>query len=343
MPTQSQSVAPTAPQQPTAPQATVTQHTAPVAPPTVAPVVAPSATVNKTLTGYVLCAVAFCVGYLAPWFSLSLLGSTVNSGGQMGLEFLVFLCAAAAACLSISESFQPATSSTLQLRMALSAACAIFAGGELVYVAFMLNVIQLGFGLPLMLVAACAMAFMDLSRLPQNLKSPIVPLAILALLATLAWSTYRGYGFRKNTNLPNIFAGGGAITPGALVDNTPKPRTDVSVKLNTTSQADVLHEGKSFGTYKPDTGKVFLICNVTVTYQGKAGSLEVRGGSSLSFNGGGFQISADNKQMYRNKTFMSGLQSVRLINATLLPGGTTTGDIVFEVEPGVKPDSIDYY
>ncbi len=116
----------------------------------------------------------------------------------------------------------------------------------------------------------------------------------------------------------------------------PKARTDTVVKLNGTRTLSRLDpESADLDKPKePATGKEFLVVNVTVTYKGD---------KTLQIAGGPFRIFTSNKQIFDSgaEIPLNKPKGVNLISANLLPNGSETGDVVFEVPIGVKVEKIE--
>ncbi len=269
--------------QATAAQPAPVPQPAPVQPAAVTPVTptpsapsppSPSSPSNHWLILYVLSGVIFSVGYLAPWITISFMGVRASVGGSVGLEFLVFLSALIAVVLALCERFLAPSVSFPVLRTGLSATCLVFAAGETLYLGLQSNIVQIGFGLPLMVLGAGAMATADFVRLPRTSRSPLLPLALASLIAVVAWSGYKGYELRRqseeaNQRLLSLMNPG---DPGSLsmpnleaipTTRTSKARDDVEVTLHSSHQASTMPpEFPDLDQpFPPDPGKVFLVCN----------------------------------------------------------------------------------
>ncbi len=275
----------------------------------------------------------YCLGYFLPWASVSLFGMNVGGGGPMGLEFAVFLLALAVGGICLYER-TPSDLPLAQIRFALAAICLIFAAGQLLNFLFLSHIIQIGIGLPLMLLTGLGMTYLSFQKLPDTGKMTLVLPAVVALAVTLSISGYRGYQARQATDFSSIFSGSGLGADGTA-NALPQPRQDVEVKINSTLPMTTLPVSGDF--YSPptaDPGKTFIKCNVTVTFKGTTGTLNV--------NASSLRIHASNKQVYNSQLLMVPLQSHQDIQATLLPGGTTTGDVIFEVEAGAQIEKIEF-
>jgi len=265
--------------------------------------------------------------------TISFLGAGVGIGGQMGLEFLVFISAILAACTCWFEKYSASSDALSQLRTALTSTCLVFAAGEAVYIGFMTHIVQFGFGLPLMLIAACVMVYLDISKFPKASTSPVLPIATGALIFCMAFAGYKGYEVRKGVDTSALFPTNTGIPMSG--NNVPsRVRDDVELKLNSTTQIASLTPTTDF--YKPvfpEAGKIFLVCNVTVTFKGK---------DSLNVASNNFELNASNKQIYKSRTFFYEFQNFKEISATLLPEGTVTGNVLFEVDSNAQADKIDF-
>jgi hypothetical protein len=289
---------------------------------------------EQSLVMFLVSVGLYCLGYFLPWASLSFFGMNVGSGGPMGFEFAVFFLALAVGGICLYERTSSAYLPLAQIRFALAAICFIFAAGQLLQFLFLSHIVQVGIGLPLMFLAGLGMVYLSFQKLVEPGKMTLVLVAAIALIVTLSISGYKGYQARQATDFSSLFGGSG---PGASgVDNLqPEPRQDVEVKINSTLPTTTLPVSGDF--YSPPTaepGKTYIKCNVTVTFKGTTGTLNV-GASSL-------RIHASNKQIYRSELFLMPLQNYQDIQATLLPGGTTTGDVVFEVEAGAQIEKIEF-
>ena len=115
-------------------------------------------------------------------------------------------------------------------------------------------------------------------------------------------------------------------------------RDDVEIKVNgmreaamlTTSGPAHLEEAVA-----PAPGKTFLIVNVTVNFKG-SGSLQAAGPM--------LRLSASNKQFYMGglHKWLDNPTNYTLLMADLAPGGSATGDVVYEVEPGLKVEKLEF-
>ena len=117
-----------------------------------------------------------------------------------------------------------------------------------------------------------------------------------------------------------------------------KIRDDIEVKVNNTREAATLTGSGQSPLDQPKAaaaGKTWLIVNVTVNFKG-TGSLQV----AESY----LRLTASNKQFY-----MGGLHgwtdnptNYTILMADLAPGGSATGDVIYEVEPGLKVEKLDF-
>jgi hypothetical protein len=310
--------------------------------------------VDARLILYLVSAALFCFGYFAPW--VSMLGKGVG-GLADGLEMLGLVAGAIAAVLAIVEAASPSAAGIALVRGMLSASCLAFAVGELTYWALAaVGPVRLGFGLPLLVAGAIGMAAVDLGRLPLEQRPLLLLVGSLALAGGIGTAGWRGYHARQEMARAteqakslgiNFNANGAWATPGTVLPfaapEKPKnpyenPRPDVEVKVNRSYQTPTLTTS-SFGTqvpYPAGDGKVFLVCNVTVTYKGN--------GSEYVY-GGNFRLLATNRQIYSGDT-VSGIlgfpQGVTPISAHLLPAGTASGDVIFRVDAGAQLGTVQY-
>ncbi len=288
---------------------------------------------EQSLVVFLVSVGLYCLGYFLPWASLSFFGMNVGSGGPMGLEFTVFFLALAVGGICLYER-TPSDLPLAQIRFALAAICLIFAAGQLFQFLFISHIIQLGIGLPLMFLAGLGMTYLSFQKLPDAGKMTLVILAAIALGVTLAFTGYRGYQARQATDFSSLFSGSG-LGAGGVNNLQSEPRQDVEVKINSTLPTTTLQStNEFFKAPAADPGKTFLKCNVTVTFKGTTGTLNV--------NAGSLRIHTSNKQVYDSQLLMVPLQNHQDIQATLLPGGTTTGDVIFEVEAGAQIEKIEF-
>jgi len=157
-------------------------------------------------------------------------------------------------------------------------------------------------------------------RLPLTKALPLVACVLLAAFNL-------GCGKSTSQAVDPVSGGMGAV----------KVRDDVEIKINNTREAATLDSSGSSHLPQPaaGAGNTFLLVNVTVNFKG-SGSLQVSEGS--------FRLTASNKQFY-----MGGLHgwvdnpaNFTILMANLAPGGTATGDVIFEVEPGLKVEKLDF-
>jgi hypothetical protein len=83
----------------------------------------------------------------------------------------------------------------------------------------------------------------------------------------------------------------------------------------------------------PRPGKTYLLCNVTVTYSG---------GGQVRITDERWGLVSQDKQLYRSTAFWYTPRDLRPLGATLLGGGKTTGDLLFEVDKATVPVEIRY-
>lgn len=294
----------------------------------------PAISGEQSLVAFLVSVGLYCLGYFLPWASLSFFGMSVGSGGPMGLEFAVFFLALAVGGICLYER-TPSDLPLAQIRFALAAICLIFAAGQLLHFLFLSHIIQIGIGLPLMFLAGLGMAYLSFRKLPATGRMTLVLAAAIALAVTLSLSGYKGYQARQATDFSSLFGNGGLPGADTSANSLPEARQDVEVKINSTLSTTTLPVAGDF--YTPptaDPGKTFIKCNVTVTFKGTTGTLQV--------NANSLRIQASNKQVYNSQLLMIPLQNHQDIQATLLPGGTTTGDVIFEVEAGAQIEKIEF-
>lgn len=97
------------------------------------------------------------------------------------------------------------------------------------------------------------------------------------------------------------------------------------------SESQQLGSGDLY-TFRPDPGKKFVVVKVSVTSR-ESGQVYVSADD--------FRATCDNRNVYNARTFIAN-PGLDLISAELLPGGSTTGDVVFEVDQSAKPVSVEY-
>lgn len=286
---------------------------------------------------YLLGCIAYAGGYFLPWWQVRFLNKATISG-QMNVEFLSVIGVACAAILMVADLIQRHKDNPLypQLRLAISTACLAFAAGRLVNALFVSNLIQLSFGLPLMTIAAAMMVFLDFSQLDEDVKGANFGVVSVALVLVLGFAAYRGNEARK---IMNIFVGiRSALGDNGTLDGAQgadESKLDVEVKINSVVQAQELRPvSDTWETRTPKPGKVFLICNVTVTFNGGTDSFPV---THL-----GMHLQASDKNIYNAIGLGPERQNVNELNARLLPGGSTTGDLVFEVASGAQPEKVTF-
>jgi hypothetical protein len=90
--------------------------------------------------------------------------------------------------------------------------------------------------------------------------------------------------------------------------------------------------GSEYFVYRPDSGKKYVVMTITVTNRDK---------ERVYVSADDFELTCDNKNVYSSTDFLSS-EGINLISADLLPGGSATGQVVFEVDEVAKPVSVDY-
>jgi len=94
----------------------------------------------------------------------------------------------------------------------------------------------------------------------------------------------------------------------------------------------IINDPDSFLKYKPNEGKEFFMAQIDIQYaKGDANT-------SKSFDGGDWAIDVNNEiSGYTIASFKSRL------DATLFPGGKTTGWVLFQIPQGSEPDRLRYH
>jgi hypothetical protein len=115
-------------------------------------------------------------------------------------------------------------------------------------------------------------------------------------------------------------------------------RDDVEIKVNSSRAATALMtSGLSHleEPVAPAPGKTFLIVNVTVNFKGR-GALQV--GESM------LRLAASNKQFYMGglHKWLDNPTNYTPLMADLAPGGSATGDVIYEVVPGLKVEKLEF-
>ncbi len=93
--------------------------------------------------------------------------------------------------------------------------------------------------------------------------------------------------------------------------------------------------GSGFMVQTADSGKVYMIVNITARNKGK---------EEILIDQGDFELVCSDKNVY-NPVYSMGWSAdsrISRFSAKLLPGGAATGDTVFEVAQGAKPVEIRY-
>lgn len=119
-------------------------------------------------------------------------------------------------------------------------------------------------------------------------------------------------------------------TPGA--DDRPRVET-MNVVVNSNRYADEILT-LSGNTLRPSAGKTFLICDLTVNYEGSR---------EESVGLASFRMVSQNRLVYGSTYPGNSLpRDFQLLSAVMVKGGRATGSIVFEVEPGTAINTVSY-
>jgi hypothetical protein len=128
----------------------------------------------------------------------------------------------------------------------------------------------------------------------------------------------------------------GIFVTGYIAFSTPINPPEIlmpesSILVNTTSWSEAQQLPSDMSKYFADPGKKYIIAMVTVTNNGK---------QRQNIEPDQFELTCDNRNIYTSSDYhVSGFSS---LNAALLPGGSATGYIVFNVDQNAKPVSIRY-
>jgi hypothetical protein len=151
----------------------------------------------------------------------------------------------------------------------------------------------------------------------------------------LATVVYVGVRLQQGTLFSNLRAPVDAVVnplPTPIPSDPGAMARAIQVKLNSSRYLDDLSLIGGPST-PPRQGKTYLLCNVTVTYSG---------GGQVRITDAGWGVVSQDKQLYRSSAFWSSPRDLQPLGATLLDGGTTTGDLLFEVDKGAIPIEIRY-
>lgn len=297
----------------------------------------PTANFEPASVGLLISVLVFCIGYFTPWVNVSLFLVSMGVGGGMGTELLALLASLAVVVLALQPYLLKVHDAFPVHRYGLSAACLAFAFGELLYWGLVSPMVQLGVGTFLMAGGAAGMSFFTLKQLPRPLIGKAAGFGAAAVILVMLGAGLRAQQQRAAlyAGLSNLFTGSSNPMTAPALPAFPETRSDVAVKLNSNYTTTTLAaQMGTEGTYTADTGKEYLVCNVTLSFTGNSGSLNVGNHS--------FKLEGSNKQVYQGRMFLGQLTTVKLISATLLPGGTVTGDVVFEVDTGVQAVNVSY-
>lgn len=151
-------------------------------------------------------------------------------------------------------------------------------------------------------------------------------------VAMISFKLYRGelefapiFGSR-----PAPVSGIPVPTPGT--DDSPRVET-MNVVVNSNRYADEILT-LSGDTLRPSAGKTFLICDLSVNYEG---SRQEKVGPNS------FRMVSQNRLVYRSMYFGTTLpRDFQLMSAVMVKGGRTSGNVVFEVEPGTTINTVNY-
>jgi hypothetical protein len=118
-----------------------------------------------------------------------------------------------------------------------------------------------------------------------------------------------------------------AIVDGRIVPK-PQPLNHVEATLNSSVPYT------SPNSMMP-SGKKGIVCNVTVSYKGTQGKIHV-----MPFQ---IQLTASNHQIYSHSGWMPFVGNYQKpLQGTLLPGGSTTGEVLFVVDVDAEPVEVKF-
>jgi hypothetical protein len=133
--------------------------------------------------------------------------------------------------------------------------------------------------------------------------------ALIAALVLIVFTLSVTLALKSKQEIPPT------VPASSRIDN------DVVVTLNSSAP---------FAEESPPTGKRGVICNLTVKNGNPSGQIEVLGFC--------IRMTASNQQIYSASQAMPFVGNYQKpIQATLLPGGSTSGEVVFHVDGDAQP------
>lgn len=286
-------------------------------------------------------AVGYTIAALPPWDLVELPWLQAGLSRPWGIGFVAFLSAGTLAAMLEIAMAAPSVRLPPVAVAGLSICCLICASVELAHVAAYLRsapqaVAPLYFELPILFGCSIIMTTVAMAQLAPRQRATMLVVSIPVLVGVTIAAAVRGSQsadlWQPGTVTTDL--GMGWPWPGAT-SRAPDSRPDIAITVYSWSYAETLPtDGTLFGPLSADPGRVFLVCDIGVRYGGKVGSLTVSPGS--------FVLIATNQQAYDSQAEFIPPPTISLIQATLLPGGTARGHVVFEVDRGAGVREVRY-
>ncbi len=148
---------------------------------------------------------------------------------------------------------------------------------------------------------------------------------VLSILAAIALMSLGGLSPANAFDLltPNFFG----TTPSSATSQKPSP-----VRVTVGSWSESYQLGKDYWVYKPEAGKRFVITTVTITNISN---------ERLRVENSDFELIGSDRCIYRACSFMLGGR-MNLLEPDMLPQGSATGNVIFEVGRSIQPVSVAY-